>query len=129
MFAIGYDKQNFSKADVIDLTKMSKLMAYSSLFNIILDYKKYVGKEIVFSGIYSCFYDSDMNKRYHACIIQDETACCLQGLAFVPDKKYSYPKDFPKEKTKITVRGTLSSYEEDGNTFCQLINTVMEYKK
>ena len=104
-------------------------MAYSSLFNIILDYKKYVGKEIVFSGIYSYFYDPDTNKQYHACIIQDETACCFQGLAFVPDKRYSYPKDFPKEKTKITVRGTLSSYEEDGNTFCQLINTVMDYKK
>ena len=130
LFSLGYSRQETDKsADVIDLTKMSKIMVYSSLFNIVSDYKGYIGKEIILSGNFTRYCDEETNKVYYVCLIQDATACCMTGINFVPDKKYSYPEDFPKENTKITIRGTLETFEENGNTFCQLTNTVMEFKK
>jgi len=129
LFSVGYSKQdkNNSSENIIDLTKMSKIMVYSSLFNIVSDYKKYVGKEIILSGNFTRYLDEETNKVYYICIIQDATACCTAGINFIPDAKYSYPKDFPKENAKITVRGVLDTYEENGNIFCQLINTTMEF--
>ncbi|MCR4663266.1 MAG: hypothetical protein K5622_05205 [Endomicrobiaceae bacterium] len=130
LFSVGYSKQEQKgSSNVIDLTKMSKIMVYSSLFNIVSDYKNYVGKEIILSGNFTRYCDEETNKVYYVCLIQDATACCMTGINFVPDKKYLYPEDFPKENAKITIRGTLETFEEDGNTFCQLTNTVMEFKK
>ena len=62
-------------------------------------------------------------KRLYACIVQDATACCAQGLEFEPESTLSYPDDYPEPGTEITVIGTFDSYREetDGNTYIYLV--------
>ena len=62
-------------------------------------------------------------QRLFACIVQDATACCAQGLEFEPESTLSYPDDYPEPGTEITVIGTFDSYREetDGNTYIYLV--------
>jgi len=62
-------------------------------------------------------------QRLYACIVQDATACCAQGLEFEPESTLSYPDDYPEPGAEITVIGTFDSYKEevDGNTYIYLV--------
>ncbi len=125
LFSVGgygkQDKNLFSK-DVIDMTKMSKIMVYSNLYNIMSEPDKHVGKKVIMEGTFSSFYDRQSNKKYYACLVQDAGACCTMGIQIVPAQKYMNSKKIPQEDAKITVTGTFDTYEENGITFCQLID-------
>ncbi|MCR5523755.1 MAG: hypothetical protein K6F64_09010 [Clostridia bacterium] len=51
-------------------------------------------------------------RNYYACLIADATACCSQGIEFLPTVKVNYPGDFPPEGTDITVTGIFDTYYE-----------------
>ena len=61
--------------------------------------------------------------RLYACIVQDATACCSQGLEFEMAEELVYPDDYPDPGTEITVVGTFDSYKEeiDGNYYIYLV--------
>ncbi len=42
----------------------------------------YIGKTVKMKGIYARFSDEATGENYNACIIQDATACCAQGIEF-----------------------------------------------
>nr|MCR5716412.1 hypothetical protein [Lachnospiraceae bacterium] len=86
----------------------------------------YVGKTIRMSGLMSIFLDEATEKYYYACIIQDATACCAQGIEFEPTKDFVYPDDFPKDGEIVTVVGTFDTYVEGEYTYCTLRNARME---
>ena len=89
----------------IDLTKLSKTMVYSAVFDILENPAEYRGKIIKFRGTYAAFHDPAKNEYHHSCVIMDETACCMQGMEFeLADKKY------PPNNTEITLIGKFDTY-------------------
>ncbi len=63
--------------------------------------------------------------NYFACIIQDATACCAQGMEFVLTEDYHYPEDYPQEGQEIAVVGVYDTYMEGDYKFCTLRNAVL----
>ncbi|MBR1568138.1 MAG: hypothetical protein IJ648_04180 [Lachnospiraceae bacterium] len=109
----------------VDLTILSSTMIYSEVYNMMAVPDDYIGKTIKMEGAYSFFEDETTGKQYYACIIQDATACCAQGIEFVPTADFAYPEDFPQEGEDVTVVGTFSLYEENGFQYATLLDAEM----
>ncbi|MBR1597913.1 MAG: hypothetical protein IJ661_03245 [Lachnospiraceae bacterium] len=90
----------------VDLTKLTSTMVYSEVYNMVTDPSQYMGKTVRMQGTTSVYHDDVDNNDYYACVIQDATACCAQGIEFVlNDGKY------PDANSEVTVVGTFSSYK------------------
>ncbi|HAS37035.1 MAG TPA: hypothetical protein DCS04_00160 [Ruminococcaceae bacterium] len=109
----------------VDLTVLSSTMVYSEVYNMMTAPEGYVGKSVKMKGQFAYYEDPETKNQYFACIIADATACCSQGLEFVLKGEYSYPNDYPKLGTEITVTGTFKTYQEDGATYCQLVDASL----
>ena len=105
------------KVDV-DLTALSSTMVYSEVYNMLTVPENYVGKTIKMTGGYSAFLDESTGAVYRVCMIADATACCAQGMEFVLKDGMAYPE----MEADITVVGTFQVYEENGTTYCHLVN-------
>ncbi len=110
----------------VDLTKLSSTMIYSEVYNMLASPGDYLGKKIKMNGNFGVYEDQTTGKYYYACLIADATSCCSQGIEFVLEGDYTYPDDYPEINSMITVMGIFDTYEEDGYTYCQLINAKME---
>lgn len=111
----------------IDLTQMSSTMVFAEVYNITTAPEDYQGKVIKMKGQLLSDLDTENNKRYYACLILDATACCAQGLGFVPKDVYVYPEDFPELDGEITVTGTFDYfYENEFIANCRLIDADIE---
>lgn len=106
----------------VDLTNKSANMVYAEVYNMMVAPEEYVGKTIKMKGTFSQFHDETTDKYYFACIIKDAMACCSQGIEFVLNKKYKFPKDYPKEGDNICVVGVFETYKEGKDTYCTLMN-------
>jgi len=106
----------------IDLTVLSSSMIYSEVFAMVYAPEEYLGKTVKMEGIFSCFHDETTGKTYYACIVQDATQCCAQGIEFIPDESFTYPDDFPEVGSNICVTGIFGTYKEDGAQFITLKN-------
>lgn len=113
---------NDAAAVDVDLSQLSTTVAYSELYNIMVNSDEYLGKVIRLSGELGYYQDPDTGAEYVACIVSDSTACCALGLEFVLPGNPSYPDDYPDPGVTFTVTGTLSSYDEYGTTYYHLIN-------
>lgn len=105
--------QSASNLDV-DLTTLSSTMVYSEVYNMMYEPDRYVGKRIKMDGQFAVYEDPNTGAVYTACIIMDATACCSQGLEFVLAGEKTYPDDYPKLGSEITVTGTFQLYDENG---------------
>ena len=105
----------------VDLTKLSSTMVYSEVYAMMTEPENYIGKTVKMHGNFAT--QEYNGQRLFACIVQDATACCAQGLEFEPESTLSYPDDYPEPGTEITVIGTFDSYREevDGNTYIYLV--------
>lgn len=101
----------FQKVDV-DLSRLSGIMVYSEVYNMMFEPEKYAGKTVRMKGMFYAVTE-DRPRPVFACIVQDATACCMQGLEFRLKGNYKYPKDYPPIFSEITVVGTFF-YENDG---------------
>jgi len=104
----------------VDLTALSSTMVYSEVYNMMTAPESYVGKTVRMKGLFSSFHDETTDKYYFACIVQDATACCAQGIEFVLTDDYVYPEDYPEADEEICVVGTFDTYMEGENTYCTL---------
>lgn len=104
----------------IDLTILSSTVVYSEVYNMMYLPEDYIGKTIKMDGLFSSYHDEATGNDYYACIIQDATACCAQGIEFVATDDFSYPDDYPEDGDDITVIGVFDTYDEDGYTYCTL---------
>lgn len=102
----------------VDLTKMSSTMVYSEVLNMQQHSDEYTGKIVRMKGPFNVT-ELDGN-RYFACLIKDATACCSTGIEFVWAGEHSYPDDYPKANTEITVTGTFNVYTEGKSKYLQL---------
>lgn len=104
----------------VDLTVLSSTMVYSEVYDMMYYPENYIGKSVKMKGMYAGYHDESTDKYYHACIIQDATACCAQGIEFEPIDYYKYPDDYPAEGQEVCVTGVFDTYEEGENTYCTL---------
>ena len=115
------------KVDV-DLTVLSSTMVYSEVYNMLYnDPAHYLGKTVKAKGTFSLYQlvtDGVLQPDpvAYACIIADATACCAEGMEFVPEGDLTYPEDYPELGAEITVIGEFQSYEENGMTWYHLVN-------
>lgn len=110
----------------IDLTSLSSTMVYSEVYNMMYYPENYIGKIVRMNGAYSEYHDEASGNDYYACIISDATACCAQGIEFIPTENYSYPADFPSDGDEVIVVGEFDTYKEGENLYCTLRNASME---
>ncbi|MBR5177526.1 MAG: hypothetical protein IKW90_01840 [Lachnospiraceae bacterium] len=106
----------------IDLTALSSTMVYSEVYYMMMTPEDYIGKSVKMDGIFSVYHDEAADKYYFACIIQDATACCTQGIEFELQGDYKYPDDYPDEGTEICVSGIFDTYVDGAYTYCTLRN-------
>ena len=110
----------------VDLTALSSTMVYAEVFAMMSSPEDYVGKTVKMQGIFSRgqLYAADGSLSdggmVFACIVQDATACCAQGIPFDLAGDYEYPKDYPELGDTITVIGTFEIHEQEGMQFCRL---------
>ncbi len=109
----------------VDLTQLSSTMVYSEVYNMMTVPEDYIGKKVKMTGAFSVYHDEQQDINYYACIIQDATACCSQGMEFVLTDSYTYPDDYPAEGEEVTVVGTFDTYEEGEYTYCTLRNAEL----
>ncbi|MCR4778807.1 MAG: hypothetical protein K5858_08180 [Lachnospiraceae bacterium] len=108
----------------VDLTALSSTMVYAEVYSMATSPEDYLGKTIKMEG--TCYTVTDIvtGKTYYACIVQDATACCAQGIEFdLAEDKLS--GDYPKDGDTVCVVGTFGTYEEAGNTYCTLKDAVL----
>ena len=111
----------------IDLTKLNQTMLYSQLYNMTNMPDEYFGKTVKLKGKFKLLYNSDHTKILYGCEIQDATACCTNGIEFVPKDTYSYPDDFPKDGEEITVVGKFEMYIENSVRYLNLVETDISF--
>ena len=115
----------------VDLTVLSSTMVYSEVYNMLYnDPAHYLGKTVKARGTFSIYQlvtDGVLQPDpvAYACIIADATACCAEGMEFVPEGDLTYPEDYPELGAEITVIGEFQSYEENGVTWYHLANAKM----
>ena len=112
----------------VDLTVLSSTMVYSEVYNMLYnDPAHYLGKTVKARGefsIYQLVTDGVLQPDpvAYACIIADATACCAEGMEFVPEGDLTCPEDYPELGAEIIVIGEFQSYEENGMTWYHLVN-------
>ena len=110
----------------VDLTTISSSMVYSVVYDMVYNPDPYLGKTVKMQVTFTTIYDEENDKRYYACVIQDATACCSQGIEFVLRDERTYPEEYPEVGAEITVIGTFDSYTEGHYIFCTLNDAIMQ---
>ncbi len=105
----------------VDLTQLSSTMVYSEVYAMATEPEQYIGKTVKMQGLFAT--QEYNGERLYACIVQDATACCAQGLEFELAEKFVYPDDYPETGAEITVVGTFDTYKEehDENYYIYLV--------
>ena len=109
----------------LDLTAMSSTMIYAEVSNMMMEPLEYQGKTVKMEGICGTYQDPDTGKMYYACIIQDATQCCSQGLEFVLDESKYSAEDYPAQGDEIAVKGTFATYEENGGQYLTMLDSQL----
>ena len=78
--------------------------------------EEYIGKTIKMEGSYSFYRDETSGAEYYSCIIKDATACCAQGIEFIPGN----PEAVPAEGEDVTVVGVFDTYMEGDYLYATL---------
>ncbi|MCR5034127.1 MAG: hypothetical protein K6B42_01740 [Clostridia bacterium] len=105
----------------VDLTRLSSTMVYSEVYAMVYEPEQYTGKTVKMNGLFAT--QEYNGARLYACIVQDATACCAQGLEFEMAEDLVYPDDYPEPGAEITVVGTFDTYKEeaDGEYYIYLV--------
>ena len=108
--------------EIVDLSDMNANMVYAEVFAMMTSPEEYLGKTIIMTGICNRYTDINTGEDYYACIIQDATACCAQGIEFRLPEGEAYPE----MGTEITVTGTFGSYTQGGTEFYALLHSRLK---
>ncbi len=117
----AHEENRNSDAVDVDLTQLSSTMVYSEVYAMVYEPEQYIGKTVKMHGLFAT--QEYNGERLYACIVQDATACCAQGLEFELAEELVYPDDYPEPGEEITVIGTFDTYKEehDGNFYIYLV--------
>ncbi len=100
----------------VDLTHFSSTMIYAKVFDMLQSPESYEGKRVKMHGTFGVFEyeENGTPQQSFACLIQDATACCVQGVEFTLKDSISYPQDCPEPDSAITIAGTFHHSDADG---------------
>lgn len=115
---IDYPELDYSAE--VDLTVLNSNMVYSEVSAMVNTPEKYIGKTVKMNGTFDVYTDPNTGAYYYACIIQDATACCANGIEFTWKGEHSFPEDYPAVGTALTVGGEFETYQEGQGTYCRL---------
>ncbi len=104
----------------IDLTAMSSTMVFSEVSAMLAEPDSFLGKTVRMAGQFAIYEDPSTGNIYFACIVQDATACCSNGIEFILEGEPEYPQGYPELGSEITVTGTFDKYEENGYYYITL---------
>ncbi|MDR0197884.1 MAG: hypothetical protein LBI36_06685 [Oscillospiraceae bacterium] len=104
----------------VDLTAMSKTVAYAVINEIMANPGDYIGKTVKINGPYANEYYDKTDLYYHYVVIEGDGACCIQWLEFIRNGDHAFPEDYPPQQEKIQVTGVFGSYDELGVTYYYL---------
>lgn len=107
----------------IDLTKMTSVMIYSEVLNMVQEPDKHLGQVVKMNGKFT--YGEGDDRYYFACVIPDATQCCSQGIEFILKNDRSFPDQYPTVGEDITVVGVFDKYFEGEYLYCQLIDAYI----
>ncbi|MBO7472491.1 MAG: hypothetical protein J6U00_00565 [Ruminococcus sp.] len=110
----------------VDLTQLNSSMVYAQVSDMMNYPDNYKGKSVKANGTFAYFKDDNTGNEYFSVVIKDATACCAQGLEFVLDGDYTYPKDYPAQDANITVTGNFDYYTEGDYRYARLTNAKMD---
>ena len=108
---------------------MSSELVYATVYQMMVTPEEYEGKMFRIDGNFYATYYEATKKYYFYCVIQDETACCAQGIEFVwGDGTHIYPEEYPEDNAKIVVEGIFETYREEGddNLYCRLSDATLQ---
>ncbi len=104
----------------VDLSVLSSTMVYAEDNAMMTQPEDYVGKLVKMNGTFAVYVNSENGRVYYACVIQDATACCAQGLEFVLADEEG--DAYPSVGSNLTVIGRYELYEEDGYNYCHMVD-------
>ena len=110
----------------LDLSEMSGTIVYAQIYNIQYDPGPYLGKVIRVRGYYQLYIEPADGNVYYACVIPDATACCTQGMEFVPATEPEDPENYIEDCADITVTGRLDIYVDNGTSYLHLVDASVE---
>lgn len=110
----------------LDLSEMSGTIVYAQIYNIQYDPGPYLGKVIRVRGYYQLYIEPADGNVYYACVIPDATACCTQGMEFVPATEPEDPENYIEDCADITVTGRLEIYVDNGTSYLHLVDASVE---
>ena len=87
--------------------------------------EEYLGKTIKMKGNFAIYQNETTGEMFYACLIQDATACCAQGIEFVLKGEHSYPDDYPARGSEITVEGVFDTYMDGEFRYCTLRDATL----
>lgn len=96
----------------VDLTVLNSNMVYAEVYNMMTQPQEYIGKSIKMRGSFGEFQDETTNQVYYSCIIQDATACCAQGIEFIPENMDAFVQAGYVTGDEIVLEGVYEIYEE-----------------
>jgi len=118
---INNNAPSSASTSVLDLTKMSPTMIYSTIFEMLIEPEIYKNRIIKVKGFFNTYYDEATLQTYYFIVIPDATACCKQGIEF----KFKSPADkIPQINEEITITGKFTMEYLSGDiiySFLQLI--------
>lgn len=110
----------------VDLTVMNSNMVYAEVYNMMSQPADYIDKTIKMRGIYTVFEDEESKQVYYSCIIQDATACCSQGIEFVPEDLQGFREAGYEPGDEITVEGTFEIYPDGDYLYAVLCDARLQ---
>ncbi len=122
----GSDEGVENSSEMVDLTTLSSTMVYAEVYNMMAKPAEYIGRTVKMQGKFVAIEDPESNEIYTACLIEDATACCAQGMEFILADGAVYPDDYPEVDSEITVIGVYETYEKDGMLYCYLLDATIE---
>ena len=108
----------------VDLTLLNATMTYSQVYDMVTNPDLYTDKMIRAKGTFAYTHEND--RDYFAALVQDATACCSQGIEFIPGDDKKYPDDFPPLESEIIITGRFHSYKEGAFTYIELLDAEVE---
>lgn len=117
---------SYSDSDIdTDLSPLDANMAYAALVDISSSAYDHEGEVIRITGKFSWYTDESTGEKQYGCVVSDATACCTQGIYFVPADSGFLPEKALKENQEITVTGKFDVAQGSNYEYYRLVNSVI----
>lgn len=126
LFGCGRETANKNIEELIidiDVSVMSDVMAYSTLENIMYNPTEYIGKMAKIKGSFYYEYYEELNMKFYAILLMDETDCCM---AFA-EVEFEEGIEYPRVGDECVIIGEVKTKMVDGYEYAYIDVVEREY--